>query len=48
MMTMDKEEKDNILGFFRLLYKIKKRLDAEIAEAAKIEEEQLQDKPSDQ
>jgi|HubBroStandDraft_1064217.scaffolds.fasta_scaffold24778_2 hypothetical protein len=42
---MDKEEKDNFLGFFRLLYKIKKRLDAE---AVKIEEEQLQDKPNNQ
>jgi len=45
---MDKEEKDNFLGFFRLLYKIKKRLDAEATEAAKIEDEQLQNKPKDQ
>ncbi len=47
-MTMDKEEKDNFLGFFRLLYKIKKRLDVEAAEAVKIEEEQLQEEPNDQ
>lgn len=47
-MTMDKEEKDNFLGFFRLLYKIKKRLDVEAAEAVKIEDEQLQDKPKNQ
>jgi hypothetical protein len=44
---MDKEEKDNLLGFFQLLYKIKKRLDAETAGVAKIEEKQLQEKLND-